>query len=102
MQGVRSIEWAYDSQWAHNVACGTCKSSVHRLAARLAQALLVALTQRFCFFGRWVKGHGGDVWNDRADVLAKDGARRKLLTHCDAVRGVPVHAVCSELLVPLA
>ena len=78
-----------------------CKSVVHKSAVRLAQALLVALSQRFCLFGRWVKGHAGDKWNDRVDLLAKDGAHRHLLTHCDAVRGTTVSAVCSSLKIPL-
>ena len=90
---TRSVEWVYDSEWCHDVACGTCTSRVHPEAVKLAQALLVALVRRLRVYGRWVKGHSGDRWNDRVDTLAKDGAKRRLLTHRGAVRAESVLAL---------
>jgi len=88
--GVASIEWVYDSKWAFNVATGSWQARVHPAAVLLAQCLAAELAQRFSVFEQWCKGHSSERWNDEVDVLAKDGALRKILTHFDATRRVSV------------
>ena len=94
------MEWVYDSKWTADVATGLCKPKCHLAAVALAQHLLCLLVSRFDFYGRWVKGHSLDYWNDKVDALAKDGALRRLRTHRGAIRSVPILDVLSRLVDP--
>ena len=58
-----------DSQHAINVISGTWRAKANRALVKEAQALM---GERHITF-RWVRGHAGDHWNERADALAARG-----------------------------
>ncbi len=58
-----------DSQLAINVISGNWRAKANRVLVKEAQALTGE--RRITF--RWVRGHDGDRWNERADVLATRG-----------------------------
>ncbi len=58
-----------DSQHAINVISGTWRAKANRALVKEAQALT---GERHITF-RWVRGHDGDRWNERADALATRG-----------------------------
>ena len=58
-----------DSQHAINVISGTWRAKANRALVKEAQALM---GERHITF-RWVRGHDGDRWNERADALATQG-----------------------------
>ena len=58
-----------DSQLAINVISGNWRAKANRVLVKEAQALTGE--RRITF--RWVRGHDGDRWNERADALATRG-----------------------------
>ena len=64
-----TVELVSDSRVALAVAAGQELTAVHDVA--LAQALRSACVEARCVT-RWVRGHSGNPWNDRVDVLAGD------------------------------
>ncbi len=58
-----------DSQLAINVISGTWRAKANRALVKEAQALT---EERHITF-RWVRGHDGNRWNERADALATRG-----------------------------
>ena len=67
--GDRLVELVSDSQYTLYVANGRFSPTKNLdLAAKLRH-----LYQTLGVQGRWVRGHSGDVWNERADSLAKMG-----------------------------
>jgi ribonuclease HI len=71
----RSIEFVCDSQYVVNCAQGKWKKKKNKdLWKRFDQLLCVARQNKVRLFFRWTRAHVGTKWNERADVLAKDGA----------------------------
>ncbi len=87
-----------DSQLAINIISGSWRAKANRALVKEAQALV---GERHITF-RWVRGHAGDRWNERADALAaqgigkvsrenrkkhkRPGKRRVTSRHCDDLR----------------
>jgi ribonuclease HI len=71
----RSIEIVCDSQYVVNCAQGKWKKKKNKdLWNRFDRLLCVARQNKVKLVFRWTRAHVGTKWNERADVLAKDGA----------------------------
>lgn len=69
LQPNEYLEVVSDSEYVLGLACGKYSPKKNReLAGRLC-----ALFTEMGATGRWVKGHRGDPWNERADRIAKKG-----------------------------
>lgn len=66
------VEVVSDSTYALGLASGKYEASKHQDIVDLLQALYKKANAR----GRWIPGHSGDIFNDRADELAKAGRDR--------------------------
>lgn len=63
------IELVSDSQYVLGLASGRFTPSANLELAKQAKQLLSTLRGK----DRWVRGHKGDVWNERCDSLAGKG-----------------------------
>lgn len=71
----KEIEVVCDSQYVVNCALGKWKKHKNRdLWARFDQLSSVARAQKVKISYRWTRAHVGTLWNERADVLAKEAA----------------------------
>ena len=71
----KSIEIVCDSQYVVNCAQGKWKKKKNKdLWNRFDRLLCVARQNKVRLIFRWTRAHVGTKWNERADVLAKDGA----------------------------
>jgi ribonuclease HI len=62
-----AVELVSDSQYVLGIACGRFKAIKNIELAKEIRALTVELKAST----RWVKGHNGDVFNEKCDELAK-------------------------------
>jgi ribonuclease HI len=92
----REVEVVCDSQYVVNCAEGRWKKHKNRdLWQRFDQLASVARAQKVKVFYRWTRAHVGTEWNERADVLAKDGAMAMecaLPSDAQAVNSKPLEA----------
>lgn len=71
----KSISIVCDSKYVVNCAQGKWKKHKNKdLWRRFDQLMCVARQQKVKVGFRWTRAHVGTEWNERADVLAKDGA----------------------------
>lgn len=71
----KNVEIVCDSQYVVNCAQGKWKKHKNKdLWKRFDQLLCVTRQQKIKLKFRWTRAHVGTKWNERADVLAKDGA----------------------------
>lgn len=69
------VEIVCDSQYVVNCAQGQWKKHKNKdLWKRFDQLMCVARAAKVRIIFRWTRAHVGTKWNERADVLAKDGA----------------------------
>lgn len=61
------VELVSDSQYVLGIACGRFKALKNQELAKEIRALTLELKATT----RWVKGHNGDVFNEKCDELAK-------------------------------
>ena len=66
----QTVEFVSDSQYALGIATGAYNPSKNLDEARRLRELAKS---RPDFQFRWVRGHNGDVYNEAADMLAKQG-----------------------------
>lgn len=70
-----SMSIVCDSQYVVNCAQGKWKKHKNKdLWKRFDQLMCVARREKVKINFRWTRAHVGTKWNERADVLAKDGA----------------------------
>ena len=70
-----NVEIVCDSQYVVHCAQGKWKKHKNKdLWRRFDQLLCVMRQQKVKVVFRWTRAHVGTKWNERADVLAKDGA----------------------------
>lgn len=71
----RSVDIVCDSQYVVHCAQGKWKKHKNKdLWKRFDQLMCVARAAKVKVGFRWTRAHVGTEWNERADVLAKDGA----------------------------
>ena len=73
------VELAYDSEWARSAVTGNMRFANSRLCQEV-NSLLRTISARFTLTWRKIKAHQGDWGNERADALAKQGARGRRVT----------------------
>lgn len=66
------VELVSDSQYALHLADGTYKANANKDIVRILQGLFKQANAT----SRWVRGHSGDIFNDKVDELAKSGRDR--------------------------
>ena len=72
--GVKALVIRYDSEYAACMTKGEWKAKANKELVGQCRAALGRAEGAGCKVGwKHVKGHSGDKWNDRADVLADEG-----------------------------
>ena len=75
-RGMREVVIRYDSEYAAHMTRGDWQARVNKLLIAQSRRALERAKEAGCEVGwKHVKGHSGDRWNDRADVLADTGVR---------------------------
>ena len=75
-KGLREVVIRYDSEYAAHMTRGDWQARVNKLLIEQSRRALERAKKAGCEVGwKHVKGHSGDRWNDRADVLADAGVR---------------------------
>ena len=75
-RGLREVVIRYDSEYAAHMTRGDWQARVNKLLIEQSRRALERAGKAGCEVGwKHVKGHSGDRWNDRADVLADAGVR---------------------------
>ncbi len=69
LHGSETTELVCDSQYVLGLASGGYSPTKNLEMAKQLRALAVELGCRF----RWVRGHTGDIFNEKCDILAKQG-----------------------------
>lgn len=67
------VTFVYDSKWTAHMVTGHWRPKRHKAMISLARALYLNLSSKICVHWVWVKGHSGNVGNERADRLAQRG-----------------------------
>ena len=67
------LTFVYDSKWTAHMVTGHWRPKRHKAMISLARALYLNLSSKICVHWVWVKGHSGNVGNERADCLAQRG-----------------------------
>jgi ribonuclease HI len=67
-----NVEIVSDSTYCLNLASGLYQANTHKDIVHVLQDLYKVTNART----RWVRGHSGDIFNDRCDELAKAGRDR--------------------------
>ena len=82
---IRALEWVetsrvrevcirFDSQYAACMTRGKWKPAKNKLLVQRAVETLRRVETSVAVHWKWVKGHSGETWNERADKLADEGA----------------------------
>ena len=72
--GVKALVIRYDSEYAACMTKGEWRAKANKELVGQCRAALGRAEGAGCKVGwKHVKGHSGDKWNDRADVLADEG-----------------------------
>jgi ribonuclease HI len=93
---IRGLEWAeashirevcmrFDSQYAACMTRGKWKPTKNKRLVQYAVDTLRRVETSVVVHWKWVKGHSGEKWNERADKLADEGAAQSQPTTTDGV-----------------